>query len=109
MFSESSNLDKSSGSKITQSEAKSVNDMAGTKRTGGNDAGPTDIQKHMIVVASCGKKLGIVDEVDVESIRLTRSEGSDTEPSSIPLNWVSHVDSQVHLSKNAREAAGGWN
>ena len=109
MFSEGSHIDKSSGSKRAQSVVESEMDKTGTKRTDGDDVRPSNIQKHMNVVASCGKTLGIVDGVEVDSIRLTRKEGSDHEPSSIPLNWVSHVDSQVHLNKNSREAADGWN
>ena len=69
----------------------------------------SDIHMHMDVIASCGKILGVVEGVDDKSIKLTRKDGPDNQPNSIPLNWVSHIDSQVHLNKNSREAAEGWN
>ena len=69
----------------------------------------SDIRENMDVIASCGKTLGVVEGVDDNSIKLTLKDGPDNQPHSIPLNWVSHVDSQVHLNKNSREAAEGWN
>jgi hypothetical protein len=68
-----------------------------------------EIRENMRVIASCGKTLGVVEGVDDISITLTRKEGPGNQPLTIPRNWVSHVDSQVHLNKNSREAAEGWN
>ena len=67
-----------------------------------------DIQEHMEVIGSCGNQLGTVDRVEGNSIKLTRSGSFDGKHHFIPLGWVDHVDSHVHLSKNCGEAKREW-
>ena len=86
-----------------------VKDISDANRIGGDDVKLSGIRKDMNVIASCGKTLGLVDGVDVNSIKLKCDDCGDKQRQFIPLNWISHVDSQVHLNKNSREAADGWN
>ncbi len=72
------------------------------------DVGVGGIREHMNVIASCGKKVGVVDGVEVTSIKLTRKDSPDDQHHFIPLSWISHVDRHVHLNRNSKEAAEGW-
>lgn len=82
---------------------------SGAKRIDGDDVKMSGIRKDMNVIASCGKSVGVVDGVDINSIKLKCDDCGDNQSQLIPLNWISHVDSQVHLNKNSREAAASWN
>ena len=74
----------------------------------GTDAGVTAVRERMDVIASCGKKVGVVDHVEGGAIKLTRKDSPDDTHHFIPLGWVDHVDSHVHLTKNSKEAELGW-
>jgi len=71
--------------------------------------GTEKIRDHMDVICSCGKRLGTVDRVEGDSIKLTKS---DPEAGGrhhwVPLDWVDHVDNQVHLNRNSEEAEQEW-
>ncbi len=106
-----SNAAKSVGSKIAQGAEDAVDfvkEKTGMGTPEGNDVGAEGIKVHMNVIASCGKKVGVVDAVEQNSIKLTRKDSPDNQHHFIPLNWVSHVDSHVHLNRNSKEAAEGW-
>ncbi|MFT3883332.1 MAG: DUF2171 domain-containing protein [Gemmatales bacterium] len=66
------------------------------------------IKDHMDVIASCGKKIGRVDHDEGDAIKLTKSDSPDGQHHYIPKNWVDHVDSHVHLSRNSEEAMREW-
>ena len=66
------------------------------------------ITEHMDVYASCGTKVGRVDHVEGDTIRLTRSDSPDGQHHRIPLSWVDHVDKHVHLSKNSSDVHAQW-
>jgi len=82
------------------------------QETFGNSCGATktsaDISEHMDVMGSCGNMLGRVDRVEGSSIKLTRSDSSDGRHHFIPMSWVDHVDSHVHLNKNCGAAEAEW-
>ncbi len=102
---------KNVGSKIAQGAETAVDfvkEKTGLGTIAGDDVGIGGIREHMNVIASCGKKVGVVDGVDVNSIKLTRKDSPDDKHHFIPLNWISHVDSQVHLNRNSKEASEGW-
>jgi hypothetical protein len=67
------------------------------------------IRDHMDVICSCGGRLGTVDHVEGDAIKLTRN---DPEAGGrhhwIPLEWVDHVDHQVHLNRNSMDAERDW-
>ena len=60
------------------------------------------------VIASCGKKIGVVDRVEGNAIKLTKKDSPDGQHHFIPTGWVEHVDSHVHLTKNSMETEQGW-
>lgn len=80
--------------------------MGGTKE--GSDAGIANIRERMDVIGSCGNKLGVVDHVEGGAIKLTRKDSPDGEHHYIPMVWVDHVDSHVHLNKDCGEAKRDW-
>jgi len=67
-----------------------------------------EIGDHMDVIASCGKKVGVVDHVEGGSIKLTKKDSQDGQHHFIPVGWVDHVDSHVHLKKNSQETEQNW-
>lgn len=74
----------------------------------GTNAGSAAIKKHMNVIASCGKKVGVVDHVEDRAIKLTKKDSPDDQHHFIPFGWIERVDSHVHLNKNSQEAEQGW-
>jgi len=66
------------------------------------------IQDHMDVIASCGKKVGVVDHFEGTSIKLTKNDSADGKHHLIPQGWVDHVDTHVHLKKNSVETEREW-
>jgi len=66
------------------------------------------VQTHMDVIASCGKKVGVVDRVEGSAIKLTKKDSPDGQHHFIPAGWVERVDSHVHLKKNSKETELGW-
>jgi hypothetical protein len=67
------------------------------------------IRDHMEVRASDGRHIGTVDHVAGENrIKLTKSDSFDGHHHLIPLDWVDHVDEQIHLNVTASEALTNW-
>lgn len=66
------------------------------------------IQEHMPVFGSCGNRLGDVDRVEGDEIKLTRNSSGDGQHHYIPMNWVETVDSGVRLNKDCSEAKREW-
>jgi hypothetical protein len=62
----------------------------------------------MDVIASCGKKVGVVDHIEDATIKLTKNDSPDGKHHFIPTGWVDHVDTHVHLKKNSEETEKGW-
>jgi hypothetical protein len=75
----------------------------------GSNVGVSGITEHMDVIASCGKKIGVVDRVEGNSIKLTRKDSPDNQHHNIPKSWVARVDRHVHLNVNSKEATQDWN
>ena len=76
--------------------------------TEGTNAGIAGIKVHMNVIASCGKKIGVVDAVEGSAIKLTKKDSPDDQHHFIPVGWVERVDSHVHLKKNSVETEQNW-
>lgn len=66
------------------------------------------IKEHMEVIGSDGAKIGTVDRVVGTEIKLTKGSDPSGQHHFIPLDWVDHVDSHVHLSKAARDVKMQW-
>ncbi|QEL21006.1 DUF2171 domain-containing protein [Limnoglobus roseus] len=95
---------KSVGHKIAEGAEQAadwVKDKVGMGATAG-------VKEHMDVIASCGKKVGVVDHVEGDAIKLTRNDSPDGQHHFIPMGWVDHVDNHVHLKKNSMETEMGW-
>jgi hypothetical protein len=95
---------KNVGHKIAAGASQATNyvkEMTGV----GNDRG---IKERMDVIASCGKKIGVVDHVEAGAIKLTRKDSPDGQHHFIPTAWVDHVDTHVHLTRNSLEAELAW-
>ena len=108
-----------SGSPQTQDRNKDNPSMQGgapmgnagkaPSQTGQSGDAPTSkIREHMNVVASCGTRVGVVDHVDGQSIKLTKNDSKDGQHHFIPTAWVDRVDNEVHLKKNSKETEQGW-
>ncbi|WP_165251482.1 DUF2171 domain-containing protein [Paludisphaera soli] len=69
---------------------------------------PADIREHMEVYASCGTKVGVVDHVEGDSIKLTKKDSADGQHHRIPMAWVAKVHDHIHLSKDHREVQSQW-
>ena len=65
----------------------------------------SQIRPHMDVIASDGERIGKVDAVEGQRIKLTKDASSDGKHHHIDLADVARVDEHVHLSKT-RAALG---
>jgi len=74
----------------------------------GKDLGVAGIKEHMDVIASCGHKIGVVDRLEGNTIKLTKNDSNDGQHHFIPTAWVERVDGHVHLTKNSVEATQQW-
>ncbi len=72
------------------------------------DRGIGAMQEGMDVIASCGKKVGVVDRVEGQAIKLTRKDSPDQQHHFIPVSWVARVDKHVHLTKNSAVTEAEW-
>ncbi len=65
----------------------------------------SQIRPHMDVIASDGERVGTVDAVEGQRIKLTRDASPDGKHHHVDLSDVSRIDEHVHLSKT-RAALG---
>lgn len=69
----------------------------------------TEVKANMDVICSCGTRLGRVDHLDGDMIKLAKNDpASGGQHHWIPARWVEEVDEHVHLNKNSVEAMAGW-
>lgn len=70
----------------------------------------SEIKDHTPVVASCGTHVGVVDHLDGERIKLSKSDPeSGGKHHYIPLEWVDKIDgNKVVLNKNYEETFAAW-
>jgi hypothetical protein len=64
------------------------------------------IKPHMPVVGANNQQLGMVDNIQGNSLKLTRD--AQGKHHLIPLDWVTSVDDKVHLSKPVDEVMRSW-
>ena len=69
---------------------------------------PADIREHIKVYASCGTKIGKVDHVEGDSIKLTKNDSTDGQHHRIPMSWVAKVHDHIHLNKDHKEVQSLW-
>ncbi len=68
----------------------------------------SQIREHMDVVCSKGVKLGRVDHVQGDEIKLTKNDSPDQKHHFIPMSLVSSVNDKVHLSKPGEDIMKTW-
>jgi len=71
---------------------------------------PIAIKEHMEVVGSDGVHVGTVDHLEGrDTVKLTKDDQeAGGEHHYIPLAWVDHVETKVHLKQSAAEAKARW-
>ena len=74
----------------------------------GKDLGFAGIREHMDVIASCGTKVGVADEIEGGALKLTKKDSADSQHHYIPLAWIERVDRHVHLNKNSHDTQANW-
>jgi hypothetical protein len=74
----------------------------------GTNLGTAGIREHMEVIASCGSRVGTVDRLEGNSIKLSKEGSPDGKHHFIPTAWIDHVDSHVHLNKDSLETVQLW-
>lgn len=95
---------KTVGQKVAEGAGKAVDFVKDKTGLGqAKDQGVSGIKEHMPVYSSCGCQVGVVDHLDGDKIKLTKSDSPDGQHHFIPTAWVDRVDSHVHLTKNADE------
>jgi len=103
---------KNAGHKVVEGTEKAANFIKEKTGVGGpaegSNAGIAGIKEHMNVIASCGKKVGVVDHMEGGAVKLTKKDSADGQHHYIPSSWVDHVDSHVHLTKNSKETEQNW-
>ena len=67
-----------------------------------------DIREGMAVYASCGHRVGTVDRVQGEYLRLTRDPAAGDDGHLVPLDWVDSVAGHVRLSRPCEEVLKHW-
>src|SRR3954454_21487680 len=86
---------KKVGHKIAEGAEKAT-DWAKEKlnpehKAGGGMCGPakstSEIRPHMAVYSSCGCKVGVVDHLEVGSIKLTKNDSPDGQHHYVPVDW----------------------
>src|ERR1700722_13297176 len=69
----------------------------------------SNIREHMEVFGSCGERVGIVDQIEGSSLKLTKNgPHADGEHHYIPLEWVETADRAVYLNKPCEEVWEEW-
>ena len=72
-------------------------------------AASSQIKEHMEVIASDGRKIGLVDGLEGSGkIKLTRGSTGHGHHHLIPTSWVDHVDQHVHLNKPGAFVEQNW-
>jgi len=98
---------KAAGRKL-KAGAEQATDWVKDKANVGDGKGASSVKPHMDVIASCGMKIGTVDHPEGDTLKLTRSGSPDGQHHFIPMSWIDHVDTHVHLKKNSVESMQGW-
>ncbi len=67
------------------------------------------IRAHMEVFGSCGNRIGTVDGVEGNFLKLTRDDpAANGQHHFIPLDWVKSVGQDVRLRLSCEEARANW-
>ena len=68
-----------------------------------------NIREHMEVIGSDGARVGTVDKVEGQTIKLAKGDpNANGSHHWIPMDWVQRVDAHVHLSRSRDEVSRNW-
>src|SRR5262249_30978314 len=67
-----------------------------------------EIREHMDVYGSCGTKVGRVDHVEGDMIKLTKNDSPDGMHHLIPRSWVAKAHDGVHLDRDHKAVQAQW-
>lgn len=69
-----------------------------------------NIKEHMEVIAADGEHVGVVDHLEgSDKIKLTRKDPkAGGKHHFIPVGWIDHVDTHVHLNKSSKDVMEEW-
>jgi len=79
-----------------------------TSNESGILADKTRIAPQMDVIAAGGEMVGRVDRLEGDRIKLTKLDAPDGQHHYVPLAWIDHIDTHVHLNKRQSEIVAGW-
>ena len=96
------------GHKVEEMTQSAQHKAASLSESSGTTGSVADIKEHMDVYASCGTKVGRVDHVLGNEIKLTKNDSPDGLHHLIPTSWVAKVHDHVHLSKDHKEVESQW-
>jgi hypothetical protein len=80
----------------------------GPGREEGSDAGIGGIRPHMEVFDVNDKKVGAVDRLEGDAIKLTKDSCGDGMHHFLPVSMVARVDGHVHLNRSLEDVMAGW-
>ena len=68
-----------------------------------------NIREHMDVIGSDGSRVGTVDRVEGQTIKLAKGDpNAGGSHHWIPMDWVQRVDQHVHLNRSRDEVSRNW-
>jgi hypothetical protein len=75
---------------------------------GDSMADKSKIREHMDVFGSDGQRVGTVDRVENETLKLTKQGSQDGRHHWLPMDCVASVDQAVRLNKSSQDAMREW-
>jgi hypothetical protein len=66
------------------------------------------IKEHMEIVGNDGQHIGIVDRVEDDEIKISRTDAPDRLHHYLLLANVEYVDDRVHLNRSSIRAMAEW-
>ena len=67
------------------------------------------IRQRMAIYGSCGERVGSVERVEGNTIKLVRNEPeARDEDHYLPLGWVARVDQAVRLNRRCEDVLRAW-
>jgi hypothetical protein len=69
---------------------------------------PDQIRPRMQVVGNDGEFVGVVDSMDGDELRLTKTGAPDGMHHFLPIETVEAVDDRVHLNRTSTRAMAEW-
>jgi hypothetical protein len=70
---------------------------------------PSMIREHMEILASDGVHVGVVDHLEGDRVKVTKSDPvSEGQHHYFPLDWIERIDAHIHLKPSSSEVLARW-